>query len=362
MGERNNNLISSPEPRTQKNVSIDEEKSSRTSSNHEKCNPLIPTITEINALLGSTLTPLSLSLLEKNLLSPIDEFLATGGKKLRVEVIELGFLAAGGVPNERQQTQLHQCSQIIEGLHAGSMIIDDIQDQSLTRRNQPTLHERYGVAVALNAGNWLYFQAIHQMKSLNLKPTQETHLKHYVNEIILKAHFGQALDVGTPISSLPQAGVKPTCLTAMELKTGALMALAFDLGAFIADQRPLPSVLGRSLGNRFGIALQMFDDIGNFLLPPPKGKEDLLKNRPSFIWAMAASIASEEEYLEFLRSVRALPDPQFIEKWAAEFQLVERSKKEASHFLWSILRELKLRPDLEKRIKNLFQKLESAYG
>ena len=355
-------MISSPELRSGKTISDDKPSPSMSSSPPDECSRLIPSLPEMNTLLGDSLTPLSLELLEKNLLKPIHEFLASGGKKLRVEVIELGFLTAGGILNEHHQSQLHQCAQIIEGLHAGSMIIDDIQDQSLTRRNQPTLHERYGVAVALNAGNWLYFQAIHQIKNLNLKPTQETHLKHYVNEIILKAHFGQALDVGTPISSLPQAGVKPTCLTAMELKTGALMALAFDLGAFIADQRPLPSALGSSLGIRFGMALQMFDDIGNFLSPPPKGKEDLFNDRPSFIWAMAASLASEEEYVEFLKCVKWLPDPHPIEKWSTEFHLIEKSKKEASHYLWDIFKELKLHPELEKRIKNLFQKLESAYG
>jgi geranylgeranyl pyrophosphate synthase len=155
--------------------------------------------------------------------------------------------------------------------------------------------------------------------------------------------------------------VKPTCLAAMELKTGALMSLAFDLGAFIADQRPLPSSLGVSLGQRFGVALQMFDDIGNFLLPPPKGKEDFINRRPSFLWAMAASESTPLEYSEFLQCVEALPDAQPLEEWAKHHHLIERAKTEASQSLKSILNDLKLTSDLENRIKTLFQKLESAY-
>ena len=328
-------------------------------------NSLIPTLEEISSLCGDSLTPLSIDLLHRSLIQPVDEFLTSGGKKLRVEIIELGFLSAGGQVDEAQRKKLSKCSQVIEGLHAGSMIIDDIQDESRTRRGQPTLHERYGVAVALNAGNWLYFQALHQIKDLGLKPTQETLLKHFANEIILKAHFGQALDVGTPMSSIPQGGVRPTCMAAMELKTGALMALAFDLGAFMADQRPLPSWLGISFGKRFGIALQMFDDIGNFLLQGPKSKEDLRNNRPSFIWAVASSLVQESDYQQFIQATQELPRPEAVDAWAKKHKLIEHAQNQASHYLWNILEEMRgsiqFPPHLENRIQTLFKKLESSY-
>lgn len=331
------------------------------SSNHS----LIPTLEEISSLCGISFTPLSMDLLRQSLIQPVDEFLSSGGKKLRVEIIELGFMSASGSWDEIQKKRLAKCSQIIEGLHAGSMIIDDIQDESKTRRGQPTLHERYGVAIALNAGNWLYFQALHQIKDLGLKPAEETLLKHYANEIILRAHFGQALDVGTPMSSIPQDGVKPTCLAAMELKTGALMSLAFDLGAFAADQRPLPSWLGLSFGKRFGVALQMFDDIGNFLTPGPKSKEDLRNNRPSFIWAMASILATAEQYQEFLNCTKELPHPEPLENWARRHQLIEQAKIHASQYLWSIFEDiaenLESHPTIHGKIQNLFKKLESSY-
>jgi hypothetical protein len=46
---------------------------------------------------------------------------------------------------------------VVESLHAGSLIVDDIEDDSDLRRDAATLHRIYGVPVALNAGNWLYF-------------------------------------------------------------------------------------------------------------------------------------------------------------------------------------------------------------
>ena len=44
-----------------------------------------------------------------------------------------------------------------EIMHVGSLIIDDIQDKSLTRRGGPSCHVVFGEAVAINAGNYAYF-------------------------------------------------------------------------------------------------------------------------------------------------------------------------------------------------------------
>ncbi len=46
---------------------------------------------------------------------------------------------------------------LTECIHNGALIIDDIEDDSLLRRGDTTIHLRYGVDVAINAGNTLYF-------------------------------------------------------------------------------------------------------------------------------------------------------------------------------------------------------------
>src|SRR5512142_2931568 len=62
---------------------------------------------------------------------------------------------------------------IVEGLHLGSLIIDDIEDESSTRRGGPTLHRQIGVPNALNAGNWLYFWPALLVPRLKLGPDRE---------------------------------------------------------------------------------------------------------------------------------------------------------------------------------------------
>ena len=46
---------------------------------------------------------------------------------------------------------------MFEIIHAGSMIVDDIEDDSSERRGAPAVHRLHGLPLALNAGNWMYF-------------------------------------------------------------------------------------------------------------------------------------------------------------------------------------------------------------
>lgn len=45
-------------------------------------------------------------------------------------------------------------------LHNASLIIDDIEDGSKLRRGSPVAHSLFGVASTINAGNYIYFQAL----------------------------------------------------------------------------------------------------------------------------------------------------------------------------------------------------------
>lgn len=324
---------------------------------------LIPKQDELADLLGIESCAPDYSLMSRTLLDPLKDFLSFEGKRFRAELIDIAFVVCGGIRTDETTKQLSICSQIIEGLHVGSMIIDDIQDQSDFRRGRPAFHRTHGISVALNAGNWLYFQAIDQVRNLGLAPEQELYIQHSLNRILLKAHFGQAIDVGLYMGSLPQDRVEAACLTAMELKTGALMSLAFELGALVAT-RDINSCSALSrFGKHFGVALQMFDDIGNFLSPPPKGKEDLRNGRPSFIWIMASRLTKAEDYKRFLFAAKMLPDESFIDSWAGLFNLLPEAKKSASAYLWSLKKTLANdeSQDLDLRLDSLFNKLENAY-
>ena len=75
----------------------------------------------------------------------VQEFIKRGGKRLRPVICLLTCEAFNGDINKALPTA---CA--LEFLHSGSLVIDDIQDKSLMRRGEKTLHTKYGLASALN--------------------------------------------------------------------------------------------------------------------------------------------------------------------------------------------------------------------
>src|SRR3989344_5716155 len=83
---------------------------------------------------------------------PIWNFLSRGGKRWRPCLMLLACEALGGF----KKTVL-PFTPIPELIHNGTIIVDDVQDNSTLRRGKPSLHIEYGVDIAVNAGNALYF-------------------------------------------------------------------------------------------------------------------------------------------------------------------------------------------------------------
>ena len=50
-------------------------------------------------------------------------------------------------------------------LHNASLVIDDIEDSSLLRRNKDCAHIVYGVPLSLNAGYLTIFKILNEMKN-----------------------------------------------------------------------------------------------------------------------------------------------------------------------------------------------------
>lgn len=316
--------------------------------------------------------------LYSSLYQPIEDVLSRSGKNIRGQLLELGYLLA----DPKKQTSLNvesralcvKLGEIIEVIHAGSLVIDDIEDQSLVRRGRPTLHREWGVPLALNAGNYLYFCSFEKLRELQLSTAQELRLYHLFHKTFLDAHKGQALDLGTPMRELDQEDVSRVVQAVLELKTGALMALALAVGGLVSGASP--AVEGELLyyGSRFGMALQMFDDIGNLSCDKGDGKyrEDLKLGRPSWIWWVAAQYLGSKDYAEFTdlcRLYEAFDEVphcsrlfnQFVERTG----LVQQAQQWAEEFLADVYSDLDAhffdRSLVVRRIQTLGKTLVGAY-
>ena len=231
---------------------------------------------------------------ERALASPLRELATRPGKEFRSHLVQLAFELAGG-----SGELAPELPSIVEALHLGSLIVDDIEDGSARRRGGPALHQLVGLPLALNAGNWLYFMPGALLARLELDQAVELRLRASIDQAIRNCHYGQALDLATRVTELRQREVPGVVRATTRLKTGSLTELATRLGAISAGADDVcVRVLGR-FGREFGIALQMLDDLTGITSEKRchKGHEDLLESRPTWPWAWLAERVDAMAYV-----------------------------------------------------------------
>jgi geranylgeranyl pyrophosphate synthase len=218
--------------------------------------------------------------------APLREFLARPGKELRGGLAQAFFalVSDGAQPPENLPL-------IVEALHAGSLVVDDIEDDSCERRGRPALHRQYGVPLALNAGNWLYFWAARLLADLELSDGARIAAHDLMTRSLLDSHYGQALDLSARASTLSQAELPSIVRATTELKTGSLVALSGALGALTGGAGDHVVSAVYRFGRELGAVLQMLDDLGGILSAKrlAKGEEDLRNDRPTWAWAWLAT-------------------------------------------------------------------------
>ena len=224
--------------------------------------------------------------------NPAEKFLSRCGKRIRAAIVNESFRLAGGDGDAPQQI-----AEAIELLHAGSLIVDDIEDDSAQRRGRPTLHREIGMPLALNTGNWMYFRSLEKLAEAEIDPRSSHRMLVQVVRTVRRCHEGQALDLSAAVDLLQPSEVRPTVVAISRLKTGGLTALSSWLGATAAGaNRITRKALGR-FGMNVGVCLQMRNDL-NELRRSSQGEQrfdDLRNARVTWPWAWAAKTMSSTE-------------------------------------------------------------------
>lgn len=234
------------------------------------------------------------ALWEVALLGPLREMLARPGKELRARLVQLGFELGGGNLPEMPE----ELPWLIELIHIGSLVIDDIEDDSAERRGAPTLHRLHGVPVALNAGNWLYFWPQVLLGRMQLPAAARLEAHERIAECMLRCHEGQALDLTVRVDALARDEVSAVVSAIATLKTGQLAGLATALGAVAALSTSRRVDALARFGTAVGVGLQMLDDLSGVLNAArrDKGIEDLTLGRATFVWALLSELLDDEGY------------------------------------------------------------------
>lgn len=178
------------------------------------------------------------------------------GKLLRPQLALLACCAVGG----QAETALPLAAGI-QLIHDFSLIHDDIEDNSDTRRGRVTVWKQWGLAQGINAGDGMFIiahLALHRLAETELPPTVILEVLKRFDQTILTICEGQFLDLSFEGKLDISAG---DYLAMISRKTAALIACATGLGAIVggADKESAQALF--DFGLNVGLAFQIQDDV-----------------------------------------------------------------------------------------------------
>ena len=229
------------------------------------------------------------------------------GKLLRPQLTLLACHAAGGDP--QQALPLAAGIQLI---HDFSLIHDDIEDNSDTRRGRRTLWNIWGLAQGINAGDGLFVVAhlaLHRLSAAGVPAEIALEVLRRFDQTILTICEGQFLDLSFEGDlRISEADY----LDMISRKTAALAAAAAGLGAIVGGADVATAQALFDFGQNLGLAFQVQDDVlGIWGDPAVTGKPaaaDLYRRKLSLPVIHALRTAAQSETLARLYSQDAISD------------------------------------------------------
>jgi geranylgeranyl pyrophosphate synthase len=198
----------------------------------------------------------------------------SGGKRMRPRLVFLAYLAAGG----QDIKEAVPLAAAIELVHTATLVHDDINDHSATRRGQATVHAVWGRTFALLTGDYLFTKVYEMMApyGANYNVTMADACVKLVEGETLQAAAAKAGQMD-----------RETYKTIIARKTASLFEAAARMGAQLggADEDMVNAL--SSYAHDLGLAFQIVDDILDIIGDPETlGKPvggDLVKGAGAFV-------------------------------------------------------------------------------
>jgi geranylgeranyl diphosphate synthase, type I len=242
----------------------------------------------------------------------LEEFVLSGGKRLRPAFAYWGWRAVTDDPNPLNPEMLRLFA-ALELLHACALVHDDVIDESATRRGLPTVHMRFadvhrgrgwrgsarqfGVSTAILLGDLALVWADDMVATAELSGDARQRLQQVWADIRTEVLGGQYLDIvagASGVASIASAMTVNTYKTASYTVTRPL-----QLGVAAAADRPDVLAAFHEFGTDLGVAFQLRDDVlGVFGDPAVTGKpsgDDLRSGKRTVLLAEAVELAEEHD-------------------------------------------------------------------
>jgi len=174
--------------------------------------------------------------------------IAAGGKRLRPALLLMTCGALG-----YQGVQRFNLAAVVEFIHTATLLHDDVVDESVLRRGNPTANEAFGNPASVLVGDFLYSRAFQMMvEAQNMRIMQ---VLADATNVIAEGEVMQLMNMHN--AGLDEAGY----LQVIRSKTAKLFEASARVGAILAGADPALEAACAEYGQALGTAFQVIDDV-----------------------------------------------------------------------------------------------------
>jgi geranylgeranyl diphosphate synthase type II len=251
------------------------------------------------------------------------DWLARAGKRWRPFLTVCAWRALQDDPEVPLPAGLRQVAVAVECFHKASLIHDDIEDGDAQRYGERTLHDEYGMPVALNVGDLLLGEGYRLLAGCDAPPEVRGELLRAAAAGHRTLCQGQGAELCWARNPEPLSSLQ--VLEIFRQKTAPAFEVALRLGAAYAGaDSDLAEILAK-YSEALGIAYQIRDDLDD--LAGTDAPDDLTRLRPCLPLAVAYEKAKGEQRAELERVWRRLEsDPAPLRELLLELGAVDRCR------------------------------------
>ena len=235
----------------------------------------------------------------KKLYDAAGHLIVNGGKRLRPYMVIRSCQILGG----KSSTAMIAAS-AVEMVHNFTLVHDDIMDNDEMRHGVPTVHKKFGMPIAILAGDVLFSKAFQIISESKLSPNANTHLISRLAKACVDVCEGQLLDI--KMADEKRIPTAAEYITMIGKKTAALFDVSCAMGAICATNRPKDISNLSDFGRNLGIAFQITDDLIGVMGDPKVTKKpvgnDLREGKKSLPILMAIKLAKGNEKKTILKA------------------------------------------------------------
>jgi len=156
---------------------------------------------------------------------------------------------------------------VLEMYHNAFLLHDDVEDGSLMRRGQPTLHRLYGVPIAVNVGDGMHALCLEPLldNARLLGLGKALSILRVVSRMARESVEGQAIELDRVRRGVWDLGDRDYCVMSYKKTCWYTFIAPMQIGAIVRGSDGAQLSILRKFAAYLGIAFQIQDDLLNLL-------------------------------------------------------------------------------------------------